>query len=62
MNRNQLDQKAKQIAQDMKGMYAAARNLGDIDEDNSLLDGTKATASSVADLLELMMKAVDNFI
>jgi len=60
MNRNQLDQKAKQMTIDMIGMAAAARNLVDIDEDNiPLLDGTKATVASVADLLELMMKAVD---
>eukprot|EP01123_Difflugia_compressa_P001391 TRINITY_DN115_c0_g2_i1.p1 TRINITY_DN115_c0_g2~~TRINITY_DN115_c0_g2_i1.p1 ORF type:complete len:1556 (-),score=395.56 TRINITY_DN115_c0_g2_i1:1402-6069(-) len=60
LNKNQLDQKAKQIALDMKGMAAAARNLADIDDDNiPLIDGTKATAGTVADLLELMMKAVD---
>jgi len=60
LTRNQLDQKAKQIALEMKGMAAAARNLADIDEDNiPLIDGTKATAGSVGDLFELMMKAVD---
>eukprot|EP01124_Arcella_intermedia_P012007 TRINITY_DN1832_c0_g1_i1.p1 TRINITY_DN1832_c0_g1~~TRINITY_DN1832_c0_g1_i1.p1 ORF type:complete len:2470 (-),score=665.52 TRINITY_DN1832_c0_g1_i1:45-7454(-) len=60
LNRNQLDQKAKQIALDMKGMAAAARNLSEIDDENiPLLDGTKATAGSIGDLFELMMKAVD---
>jgi len=60
MNRNALDGKAKEIAMEMNNMATAARNLAALNDENApLVDGTKATADSVADLLELMLRAVD---
>eukprot|EP01125_Pyxidicula_operculata_P006605 TRINITY_DN227_c1_g1_i1.p1 TRINITY_DN227_c1_g1~~TRINITY_DN227_c1_g1_i1.p1 ORF type:complete len:2471 (-),score=884.91 TRINITY_DN227_c1_g1_i1:132-7544(-) len=61
LNRNQLDGKAKEIANEMQAMAAAARNLAELSDDNiPLLDGSRAMSDTVADLLEMMMKAVDD--
>lgn len=60
LNRNALDGKAKEIAMEMNNMATAARNLAALNDENMpLVDGTKATADSVADLIELMLRAVD---
>lgn len=60
LNRNHLDKLAKDLGMELNNMATAARNLAALNEENApLVDGTKATADSVGELLEMLLKAVE---
>jgi len=60
LNRNNLDAKTKELAVEMKSMATGARNLAAFNDDNvPLLDGAKAVADSVADLMKLLSGALN---
>lgn len=58
LNRNQLDAKSKELAMELRSIATCAKHLSSLNPDKvPLLDGAKAVADSVADLLKLMMGA-----
>jgi len=61
MNRQNLDVKAKDLMMNMMNMSQAARALNAHNADNApLLDGAKAVADSMADLMSLLMRNLDD--
>jgi len=60
LKRNDLDNKAKDLATDLKGMSMAAGALTDLNPDNfPLMDATKSYSDTIGDILNELMKGVD---
>eukprot|EP01125_Pyxidicula_operculata_P006606 TRINITY_DN227_c1_g2_i1.p1 TRINITY_DN227_c1_g2~~TRINITY_DN227_c1_g2_i1.p1 ORF type:complete len:2180 (-),score=747.59 TRINITY_DN227_c1_g2_i1:16-6117(-) len=60
LKREVIDAKCKELALEMRGLASCARNLAALSDDNiPLLDGSKAVADSVTDLMKLITGALD---
>lgn len=58
--KNELDKQAGEILQELKGMCSASGCLKDLNDENlPLMDGTKALADCVGQILDLVLKATE---